>query len=354
MESNDLHWTKNDDLMESFLLNRLNPEERNELEDHLRICEVCKQEVRAQKLLIAGIRRGGREAFKARLREKVGLLPEKRIPWPHVLSAAAVIVILVSVGVYNRWFETVQQPENTVVLLHPDAAPPVVSKEPATEDTRSEAEMSVEEKPIPTDDRPLEMSKRTKERKAPASTGMSNAAEEEKSKTMERSKSAQGAGAVASHPESVQEIQADILVAEPEILWAEGTVLSSEEGLVQKRKSEEQGIPNAVRQFGKADAMKATPSTAQRQAAKEQSLLVAQRSTAFLPLNQQQIRQENKVLTKVERLGEQIQFTVYLDSLLEESDLARTTIEQAGNDSVIVNLRIVRRFLSHPGQTAQP
>ena len=344
MESKDVHWTQDDELIERFILKKLNPKERNELEDHLRICEVCKQEVRAQQMLVAGIRRSGREAFKARLREKVGLLPEQRIPWPHILSAAAVIVILLSVGIYNRWFETVKQPENTVVLIHPDAAPAVVSKDSVAEESAPPDDIRSGDQPLVSSERLLQ--KRAEDTKAQASKSLSQLADEDKSKMMEGVSSAQGAGAAATREESAQEVQADIVVAQPEILWAEGTILHSEE-LMEKGKAEQRGVSGY--QFGKADAMRAAPSSAKKQMPKESPLLVIQQSVAAIPLSQQQLRQPNTVLTKVERLGEQIQITVYLDSLLDESDFARTTIEPTANDSVVVNLPNQRLRYKLPG-----
>lgn len=333
----DKHWAQDDELIERFILNSLNPEDRNELEDHLRICEVCKQEVRAQQLLVAGIRRGGREAFKALLREKVGLLPEKRIPWPHILSAAAVIVILLSVGIYNRWFETVKQPGNTVVLIHPDAAPADLSKDSVEESTQPPADARLDDKSAPIADRSLQASKRKKETKAPTGSGVS-VMDEDKRKAIESGRDAQGAGAISNQAESAQEFQADIGVDEPTMVWLEGTVLPSEEELRQRRKTEERGIPQATHSYGKADALRTTPSSPQKRSTTNSSVLVIQRTVASLLPAQQQLQQPKKVMTKVERVGEQIQFTVYLDSLLDESDLAQTTIEPAGNDSIIVNL----------------
>ncbi len=106
--SDDIHWTENPELIERFVLNQLNPDERNELEDHLRICEVCKRTLRMEQILLAGIRRSGREQFRVELQKKLSSAKTSSIPWPHILSAAAVIVLLTGIGIYNRWFQAVQ------------------------------------------------------------------------------------------------------------------------------------------------------------------------------------------------------------------------------------------------------
>lgn len=114
MSAEERHWTDDSDLIERFVLNRLDPDERNELEDHLRVCEVCKQAVRAEQILIAGIRRSGRERLKAELRKKLTAAERKGVPWPHILSAAAVVIILLGIAYHNRWFEMLKSPEREI------------------------------------------------------------------------------------------------------------------------------------------------------------------------------------------------------------------------------------------------
>ncbi len=333
-EMADKHWTHDETLVERFILNTMNPEERNELEDHLRICEPCKREVRSQQLLIAGIQRSGREALKERLREQTASLPERQIPWPHILSAAAVILILLSVGIYNRWFETVKQPENTFVLVHPDAAPPVISKDSVEKSPSTMTDAPLDDKSTQMAERSSRLSKQKKEIQTPTGSGLSEVMVEDKSSSTESSGNAQGAGAVSKQAESAQVVACELLVSEPEVVWTEGTALRSEDdrGNILNR-----GISQTY-SSGKTDAMTSSPTSAQKKAGNKSSIVLIQQSVASIPLNQQQVRQPDKVITKVERLGDQIQFTVYLDSLLDESDLARTTIEPAGHDSVIVNL----------------
>ena len=66
-----------------------------------------------------------------------------------------------------------------------------------------------------------------------------------------------------------------------------------------------------------------------------------QQNSLSLPPTQQRLQQLNnaKVLTKVERIGSKTQMTLYLDSLLDENELANATIETLRNDSLILNLQ---------------
>lgn len=111
MDAEERHWTDNSELLERFVLNALNPAERNELEDHLRICEVCKQAVRRELILIAGIRRSGRERFKHELRKRLAAEEQPPIAWRSLLAAAAVVLIVLSVAIFHRWFDVAKHDE---------------------------------------------------------------------------------------------------------------------------------------------------------------------------------------------------------------------------------------------------
>ncbi|MER3524614.1 MAG: hypothetical protein C4326_11280 [Ignavibacteria bacterium] len=106
MDAEERHWTDNPELLERFVLNVLDPAERNELEDHLRICEVCKRAVRRELILIAGIRRSGRERFKHELKKRLPAKEQRPIAWRAILAAAAVVLIVLSVGILHQWLDS--------------------------------------------------------------------------------------------------------------------------------------------------------------------------------------------------------------------------------------------------------
>ncbi|HXG38142.1 MAG TPA: zf-HC2 domain-containing protein [Bacteroidota bacterium] len=111
-ETVNKHWTRDADLLERFVLHRVDEVERTRLETHLMMCEECQSAVKNEQMLVLGLKRAGQEEMKARLRERLAAAePQKitvHVPWMRIASVAAVVVILVGLGIYNRWFEKEQ------------------------------------------------------------------------------------------------------------------------------------------------------------------------------------------------------------------------------------------------------
>jgi len=338
VELNEHHWTDDPELIERFVLNRLNPDERNELENHLRTCEICKQAVRAEQLLIAGIRRSGREQFKAALKKKVEEIPEKKIPWMHVLSAAAVVLIILSVGIYNRWFE-LQKPAEQM------ASPPQPS---IVESDQSKDQRVAEDKPVeprhppspPVSERATVQKRR--EGLAEALRGK-ELGRESGAESARKDEAAAGAGAAArEEPTTLQPAQpathdAMIASSESEGMWLEGTILPSGDGEGRARIETKQAAPKAYNSAQQTVAK----SSARAQSIESTPFLLRQHSVHSLPPAQQpsqQRREGNRVMTRVERLGEKTQLTLYLDSLVDAAALQNATIETPTADSLILTI----------------
>lgn len=338
----DKHWTHDDELIERFILNRLNPEERNELEDHLRICEVCKQEVRTQQLLVAGIRRGGREAFKARLREKAELRPEKQVPWPHILSAAAVIVILLSVGIYNRWFEIQKATtDNDLAITSPQMRNEELEKksDQLTEERQlTQPEPSSVISPQSEAAKPRDARQKELRRSEPKAKSIADQEMDEVESTAERhlvGKNAEGAASVLSQPAEAKGELSALADNASESLWIEGTILAD---LTLDKSLRSDDYVRKRRDAALSERKKQYRSAAQIQ---EVNVVLSQQNSSALPPVQQRLQQFNsgrKVMTRIEQVGEKTQITVYLDSTLNEKDLANATIETPRNDSLILNL----------------
>jgi hypothetical protein len=338
VELNEHHWTDDPELIERFVLNRLNPDERNELEGHLRICEICKQAVRAEQLLIAGIRRSGREQFKAALKKKVEETPEKRIPWMHVLSAAAVVLIILSVGIYNRWFELQKPPEQI-------ASPPQPSvvEGDQNKDQRVGEDKIVEQRHPPSPP----VSEQTTEQKR--REGLAEALRRKESgresgvESAREDEAAAGAGAAArEEPPTLQPTQpathdAVIASSASEGMWLEGTILPSGDGEGRVRIEEKQAAPKAYNSAQHSVAK----SSVRAQSIESTPFLLRQHSVHSLPPAQQQLQQQqegNGVMTRVVRLGEKTQLTLYLDSLVDAAALQSATIETPTADSLILTV----------------
>lgn len=331
------HWTHDAELIERFVLQKMNPEERNEMEDHLRICEVCKRAVRNEQLLVAGIRRSGREQFKSALAAKLASIPtaEKKTPWPKILSAAAVIVVLLTVGIYNRWFETTKETaftptaeqlkqsdetaagefrkdESLPAFSERDANVPYSSAQPATKSSTAEDIRRVAASP----------------RSAVPSPSM--ATKKDESPTDERLPvaAAEAAGAAATEAE---------MRASAETFWIEGTVLESDNAVPRGE---------AAREEKKVEFSKGRADSPVGATAIANTIVLHQQTILTLPAEQQRVRQPTtsaiaagkRVMTKLERVGAQTQMTFYFDSLVDEREWANATIETPRRDSLIVNL----------------
>lgn len=98
------HWTDDSERVERYLLGRIPAGERAHLDTHLNVCARCRDIVGKEQLLIRGIRAFGR----SRLKESMGqlLLEENRsaVPWPHIVSIAAVLLIVVGLSVVVPWW----------------------------------------------------------------------------------------------------------------------------------------------------------------------------------------------------------------------------------------------------------
>jgi hypothetical protein len=112
------HWTTDSDLLEHYVLNKLEAEQRIELESHLAFCAECAQRVGDEMRLIAGIKAAGRQALKKRLKDRLKTRTYRDIPLARVAGLAAAVVFLITIAIYTNWFV---QEEDRVELETTDA-----------------------------------------------------------------------------------------------------------------------------------------------------------------------------------------------------------------------------------------
>jgi len=91
---NSEHWTMDSDVLESFILQRIDESETGKLAAHLKLCLDCRQRVQTEKEFIAGIRRYGRLEMKYRLQQQVQHNQNKRYDWTQAASIAAAIILM--------------------------------------------------------------------------------------------------------------------------------------------------------------------------------------------------------------------------------------------------------------------
>jgi hypothetical protein len=337
------HWTNDPELIERFVLRKMNPEERNELEDHLRICEVCKRTVRAEQVLLAGIRRSGREQFKSELRKKIlaSAAEEKTTPWMKILSVAAVVTILFTVGIYNRWFETQETSHVFTDATGPLHGPDETQTSKPEETPRASPQLTAK-------------SSTQDEIRRIATSPRASVPPPGAMKTEEHTNPTADADNVAG---AVSE-RADVVPRESEgtptagVIWIEGNILRTYSNALRDKAKPHEGVAGGYSE--KTTGLPSAPGAERRVApeptATNGTVVLNQQNSLALPTAQQRIQQLNKsanarqsdvaepVMTKLERVGNQTQLTLYLDSLVDENDLANASIETPRRDSLILNL----------------
>jgi hypothetical protein len=100
--------------IEDFVLERLPADRRAEVEEHLEGCAGCQAAVVEERLIAAGTKVWARSALKQRLAERVAQTSRQRVPWPHVIGAAALLVVIVGIGVLYKWHRPTEEASQVI------------------------------------------------------------------------------------------------------------------------------------------------------------------------------------------------------------------------------------------------
>jgi hypothetical protein len=137
-ESSKTYWTDNPDLVEKYILGQITEEERKQLDAEIADCEPCKEKLRVEQELAAGIKRHGREQLKSNLRRRLKKEEGKQLQrYSYVGLAAAVAFVLIGAGVYKFWFSDFTWPTkfNKKTFVIKQSAPQPDSVSAKTEPT---------------------------------------------------------------------------------------------------------------------------------------------------------------------------------------------------------------------------
>jgi hypothetical protein len=120
--------------------------------------------------------------------------------------------------------------------------------------------------------------------------------------------------------------------------WVEGTVLDSEPRTAHEPARAEQDAnlnqyTPMARESGKSGAM--TPTA---QVFNGQAIVLNQQPSSTLPLSLQNARRSQTIETHVQTFNQTLNLTLYLDSLVDESELRKAVVEQISQDSLIVHI----------------
>ena len=332
----NIHWTTDEHLLAQYVLGQLDAGLTADLEKHLHDCPQCRDAVAAERQLAAGVRRAGREALKQRLAQRVG---QKRsgTNWYRVAGVAAAFILLLTVGIYNKWF---------------------FSGETQLADSRLKTD-SIAPKAEATPQQP-----------APEqfSPGKTQLADVSKPSAAERGHAESGGGVrnaeldkKKGEPEGVKRdvmnlpapdrsgnlfAKKDQMMAaapEPEGIWAEGTVLAGEtnvRAISQAMEKSTKDVSGNV-QKGKKEpaALMSLAARSRTLAAGGSPVIVTQRPVSDLPRGQIQRGQKvSQVQTLFRSDASGLSMVLYSDSLFNRNDLGQARLQTISEDSIVLQV----------------
>jgi hypothetical protein len=115
-----IHWTDNEELVERYVLNRVEEGERTRLDAHLSTCGQCRRVVDEEQMLVGAVRSYAKDRLKQRLARSVGSTQPSFISWQRIVSAAAVVAIATTVAVYFEWLKPQIHDDQPVIAAKTD------------------------------------------------------------------------------------------------------------------------------------------------------------------------------------------------------------------------------------------
>ena len=301
-----------EETLERYALGTLGTEERARVEAHAAGCAACREALRRESVIAAGIRMAGREEMKRSLARRIAARERPRRRW-RVMAAAASLALLVGSGLYIAWLDG----------RAPAIAPPSpvagnqVSPPAALRRDESLAEGGVHAEHVPPAAAPAGSGapRVVKSLALPQNAPSENERAEEQVKRMAAAYQARG-------------------------FWTEGVVEeapSNETGMVESGAARAQGAAAFKKEAQelKADAAKDALAGAR------QEYRLRQEPASALPagMGAKQRQAEPRVVhARVVERGSTTTMTLYLDTLVDDAELKGATVRQAGSDSVIVEL----------------
>ena len=350
-ENSTTHWTDDDELLSRFVLHRLSSLEEDKLAAHLRACEKCQQAVRNETQIAAGTKLAGRTEMKERLKSEIEMRERQvaaaaaiqpvryQIAWTRIAIVAAVVVILIGVGIYNNWLQITEE------KVQPSAAPMQEGKKESATQALEKDELA--------------QSTRESEREISGEAGLKRAkALEEKPTWAQRhadegpTKSiaaaptgAAGAGVTADEARKVEsEIGlADEADAHPiDTFWVEGTLLSShptqadELRAAQPERNEE---ARSLRKQTQTRSDKDRQSQMQLREGLPLAVSLTQKPASMLPAAQRYRQNQTEAIqTLIRNRPDSMHVTLYLPSLFPESELRSAEVSLLDGDSLVISL----------------
>jgi hypothetical protein len=344
------YWTDDPELVEKYVLGQLSDQERKRLEAEIADCKPCKEKLRRELQLAAGIRRYGREQMKSRMRMRLRQKQSQgTFRYQYIGLAAAVVVIALAVGVYRVWFNDVERP-------HTFGHKEIIFTQ---KDTTHEQSTSTEEPEKDTADysgsisRPSVVQSQSRP-PSPVLQGASGGDDEQRSNAARQDvvgvkKRADETRRQSALSESVEERATGNTLAVQSI-WLIGKVVMIEDRMpataqdsqpqtLMMEKTEKQSSQRFESQGGTMSI---------KRGKRNEYIVLEQKSYRELPRSRQsQIGRKNLIETLVQQRGDSLHLTLYSDSITH-TDIEHAAIETIGSDSLIVTTGSSRIYYKLP------
>jgi hypothetical protein len=347
----DIHWAHDPEKLRGYILGKVPEQERSALEAHAAHCSECQIVVARERQIIAGVRAYGRKKLKEDLKERLGEAQNKRVPWNRLVSAAAVIMVLLGIGIYNNWFVLERPSHETTLARKDDAVPPGTGHNQSVETTPAGKNRD-EPGGLPSKPRKGDVKftrpSGTADEKKPVGKDLA----EFKEKAMKPAASQSGAGA-GGQPSEKQDIDDEMRAREARGLqsqiWIDGILIPESDESRGKAKRLSEKTPTVMQKDEMGRLI--SPSVSQ------QRITLVQRSTEGLPLEQRQKQQfagVSTVPTLIERTNEGLRMILYLESAVSESSLHHAQIQRPEDDSLVLEFDRRRIGYRIPAQFFHP
>jgi hypothetical protein len=329
METSTEHFAEDPEQLEEFVLGRLDQASQKRCEDHLETCEPCRRRVQVERIIATGIKRAGRDRMKERLGMLSGIPPRRSVPWPRVISVAAVLLIIVGIGVTQRWFITHVEPIDAV-------APEAMRTEQSAEPLAPRAENEMKPSPSSTDgsgpsverhlgDDQARAPQEIRSREAAANRGYAAAPTDRLEK----------AEAPASKDKQLADMDQPSLAATAgaQEFWTNGTLIAE---AVPKKKTDE-----GKTEMARPSAGINSSDIYQQERDSFGHVIVDQRPLSTLPStlqSQQQFFSHQTIPTLVRHSAHETRLTLYPDSPFDSTQLHSARIQQVAPDSFVVRI----------------
>jgi hypothetical protein len=321
------HPASQEEVRELFLLGRLSPAATRELEEHLRQCNSCREEMQREKLLQEGLKHLGRKTLKDRLSRQLSSRRERQIRWFQLAGAAAILLCVIGVGINYEWFVTQELGELEATRLD-DRHTPSIEKELA--DKQISTETLTSQQPTDEKDRSRVTPSLPESESKPADLPEAN-----RTATNTRQSSREVVqGEIPDRPSTGGRKSGTA-----EEYWMVGVLLAEI-----KPEAVQEAVPETVPEAGRSmkkervhlfGRVEESPKEQKRDVTLQQMLREELPRTELLDKVDGQSQQ---VRTRVQRADQKLILTLFLDSLVDEETIRQSWVEQVSEDSLVVHL----------------